>query len=136
MALNLSRNTKVFVSSVNGVTSAGGNVVTVDVIGGTNTNHAVGDIITFGTTSGSGTGFKCIVAAVSGGAVSEVFIPNNFRGTGYADDDTVTSTASSGSGDNGLVLTVNGVTSGTTAEGARTGTGLFVGNEDDELQSK
>lgn len=131
MALNLSRNTKVFVSSVNGVTSAGGNVVTVDVIGGTNTNHAVGDIITFGTTSGSGTGFKCIVAAVSGGAVSEVFIPNNFRGTGYADDDTVTSTASSANGDNGLVLTVNGVTSGTTAEGTRAGTGLFVGNEDD-----
>lgn len=129
MALNLSRNTKVFVSSVNGVTAAGGNVVTVDAISGTNTNHAVGDILTFGTTSGSGTNFKCIVAAVNSGAVTEVYIPNNFRGSGYADDDTVTSTASSGSGDNGLVLTINGVTTGTTAEGSRTGLGLFKGNE-------
>ena len=131
MALNLSRNTKVFVSSVNGVTAAGGNVLTVDAIAGTNSGHAVGDILTFGTTNGSGTGFKCIVAAVSSGAVSEVFIPNNFRGTGYADNNTVTSTASTGSGANGLILTINGVTSGTTAEGSRTGTGLFVGNEDD-----
>lgn len=131
MALNLSRNTKVFVSSVNGVTSAGGNVVTVDAIGGTNTNHAVGDVLTFGTTDGSGTNFKCIVAAVTAGAVTEVYIPNNFRGSGYADDDTVTSTASTGSGDNGLVLTVNGVNSGTTAEGGRAGLGLFKGNESD-----
>ena len=131
MALNLSRNTKVFVSSVNGVTAAGGNVLTVDAIAGTNSGHAVGDIITFGTTNGSGTGFKCIVAAVSGGAVSEVFIPNNFRGTGYTDNNTVTSTASTGSGANGLILTINGVTSGTTAEGGRTGTGLFIGNEND-----
>ena len=131
MALNLSRNTKVFVSSVNGVTAAGGNVLTVDQIAGTNSGHAVGDIITFGTTNGSGTGFKCIVAAVSGGAVSEVFIPNNFRGTGYANDNTVTSTASTGSGANGLILTINGVTAGVTAEGSRVGTGLFVGNEND-----
>jgi hypothetical protein len=131
MALNLSRNTKVFVSSVNGVTSAGGNVLTVDQIAGTNSGHAVGDIITFGTTNGSGTNFKCIVAAVNSGAVTEVFIPNNFRGSGYADNNTVTSTASTGSGANGLILTINGVTSGTTAEGGRTGTGLFVGNEND-----
>ena len=110
MALNLSRNTKVFVSSVNGVTSAGGNVQSIDgSISGTNTNHAVGDIITFGTTSGSGTGFKAIVKDVSSGAVVDVFIPNNYRGTGYADNDTVTSTASTGSGDNGLVLTINDV---------------------------
>ena len=131
MALNLSRNTKVFVSSVNGVTSAGGNVLTVDQIAGTNSGHAVGDILTFGTTNGSGTGFKCIVAAVNSGAVTEVFIPNNYRGTGYADNNTVTSTASTGSGANGLILTINGVTSGSTAEGSRTGTGLFVGNEND-----
>ena len=131
MALNLSRNTKVFVSSVNGVTAAGGNVLTVDQIAGTNSGHAVGDILTFGTTSGSGTGFKCIVAAVNSGAVTEVFIPNNFRGTGYADNNTVTSTATTGSGANGLVLTINGVTTGVTAEGSRVGTGLFVGNEND-----
>ena len=131
MALNLSRNTKVFVSSVNGVTAAGGNVLTVDAKSGTNSGHAVGDIVTFGTTNGSGTGFKAIVAAVSSGEATEFFIPNNFRGTGYADNNTVTSTASTGSGANGLILTIAGVTSGVTADGSRTGTGLFVGNEND-----
>ena len=131
MALNLSRNTKVFVSSVNGVHASGGSVKTVDAIAGTNTNHAVGDVITFGTTNGSGTGFKCIVAAVSSGAVTEVYIPNNFRGTGYADNNTVTSTASSGSGYNGLILTINGVTSTTTEDNSRTALGLFKGNGTD-----
>ena len=131
MALNLSRNTKVFVSSVNGETSSGGGVVSFDASSGTNSGHAVGDIVTFGTTNGSGSGFKAIVAAVNSGAVTEVYVPNNFRGTGYADNNTVTSTASSGSGANGLVLTINGVTSGTTTEGSRTGTGLFKGNEKD-----
>ena len=111
MALNLSRNTKVFVSSVNGVHASGGSVKTVDVIAGTNSGHAVGDVLTFATTNGSGTGFKCIVAAVNSGAVTEVYIPNNFRGAGYADNNTVTSTASTGSGADGLVLTINGVTS-------------------------
>ena len=128
MALNLSRNTKVFVSSVNGVHASGGSVNTVDAIAGTNSGHAVGDVITFGTTNGSGTGFKCIVAAVSSGAVTEVYIPNNFRGTGYADNNTVTSTASSGSGANGLILTINGVTSTTTTDNSRTALGLFKGN--------
>ncbi len=134
MALNLSRNTKVFVSSVNGVPAAGGGVLSIDAVSGTNTNHAVGDIITFGTTSGSGTGFKCIVAAVNSGAITDVFIPNNYRGTGYADNNTVTldgSGSTTGSGNNGLVLTINGVTGTTTAEGSRTGTGLFIGNEND-----
>ena len=131
MALNLSRNTKVFVSSVNGVPAAGGGVLSIDAVSGTNSGHAVGDIITFGTTNGTGTGFKAIVAAVNSGAVTDVFIPNNYRGTGYADNNTVTSTASTGSGQNGLVLTINGVTGTTTAEGGRTGTGLFVGNEND-----
>jgi len=93
MALNLSRNTKVFVSSVNGVHASGGSVQTLDTIGGTNTNHAVGDVVTFGTTQHSGTGLKVIVAAVSGGAVTEVYIPNNFRGTGFVDNEICTSTA-------------------------------------------
>ena len=131
MALNLSRNTKVFVSSVNGVPAAGGGVLSIDAVSGTNSGHAVGDIITFATTNGSGSGFKAIVAAVNSGAVTDVFIPNNYRGTGYADNNTVTSTATTGSGQNGLVLTINGVTGTTTAEGGRTGTGLFVGNEND-----
>ena len=128
MALNLSRNTKVFVSSVNGVHASGGSVQTVDAIGGTNTNHAVGDVLTMGTTSGSGTGLKVIVAAVSSGAVTEVYIPNNFRGSGFVDNETATSTASSGSGDNGLVLTVNGVTGTTTTDNSRVALGLFKGN--------
>ena len=128
MALNLSRNTKVFVSSVNGVHASGGSVKTVDVIAGTNSGHAVGDVLTFATTNGSGTGFKCIVAAVNSGAVTEVYIPNNFRGAGYADNNTVTSTASTGSGADGLVLTINGVTSTTTTDNSRVATGLFKGN--------
>ena len=134
MALNLSRNTKVFVSSVNGVPAAGGGVLSVDNISGTNSGHAVGDIITFATSSGSGTGFKCIVAAVSSGAITEVYIPNNYRGTGFVDNETVTLDANgstTGSGANGVVLRVNGVTGTTTAQGSRTGTGLFVGNEND-----
>ena len=45
MALNLSRNTKVFVSSVNGVHTAGGCAVSFDTITG-GSGHAVGDIIT------------------------------------------------------------------------------------------
>jgi hypothetical protein len=138
MALNLSRNTKVFVSSVNGVHASGGSVQTLDTIGGTNTNHAVGDVVTFGTTSGSGTGLKVIVAAVSSGAVTEVYIPNNFRGTGFIDNEICTSTASSGSGDNGLTMVVNGVTSTVTTENSRIATGLFKGNgtHDGNAQAK
>ena len=129
MALNLSRNTKVFVSSVNGVHASGGSIVTLDGFTA-GSGHAVGDVITLGTTSGSGTGAKCIVAAVSAGGVTEVYIPNNFRGTGYADNDTVTQSATSGSGTS-FAAVVNGVTSTTTTEGSRTATGLFKGNGTD-----
>jgi len=83
-----------------------------------------------GTTSGSGTGAKVIVAAVSAGGVTEVYIPNNFRGTGYADNDTVTQSASSGSGTS-FAAVVNGVTSTTTTENSRTALGLFKGNGTD-----
>ena len=45
MALNLSRNTKVYVSSVNGVGATGGiKTVTVTTAG---SGHAVGDVISF-----------------------------------------------------------------------------------------
>ena len=128
MALNLSRNTKVFVSSVNGVHASGGSVNTLDLFSGVNENHAVGDVITFGTTSGSGTGLKAIVAAVNSGKVTELYLPNNFRGSGFVDNETATSTASSGSGTNGLIVTVNGVTSTTTTDNSRTALGLFKGN--------
>lgn len=144
MALNLSRNTKVFISTVNGVSANGGNVKTIDGatgITGTNTGHAVGDILTFGgANSGTGTGFKAIVAAISGGGstgpATEIYIPNNFRGSGYTAADTITSSASTGGGTNGLVLTIGTVTTegtntGKTVDGTRLGTGLFKGNEKD-----
>ena len=57
MALNLSRNTKVFVSSVNGVGATGG--VKTAHVSTAGTGYAVGDIVTF--TGGSGSGFKCHV---------------------------------------------------------------------------
>ena len=133
MALNLSRNTKVFVSSVNGVHRLGGSIVTLDGFTA-GSAYAVGDVITLGTTSGSGTGAKCIVAAVDGsGGVTEVYIPNNFRGTGYADNDTVTATATNDGSLAGTAFeaVVNGVTSTTTAENSRTALGLFKGNGTD-----
>ena len=65
MALNLSRNTKVFVSSVNGVGATGG--VKTCHVSTAGTGYAVGDIVTLGTTSSNGTGFKCIVKTITGG---------------------------------------------------------------------
>ena len=129
MALNLSRNTKVFVSSVNGVHASGGSIVSVDGLTA-GSGYSVGDIITM--TGGAGSGAKVIVAAVTGsGGVTEVYIPNNYRGTGYADNNALTQASVSPSGGTGFALAVDGVTSTTTAEGSRTATGLFVGNEDD-----
>ena len=56
MALNLSRNTKVFVSTVNGVTAAGGNITGLSASpGGTNNGFAVGDVLLGGTSDGNGT---------------------------------------------------------------------------------
>ena len=96
MALNLSRNTKVFVSSANGVPTAGGAFLTGHV-STAGTGYAVGDIVTLGTTSGSGANLKCIVLAITGGGstgpVSQVAIPNNFRGNGFVADETATETA-------------------------------------------
>ena len=89
MALNLSRNTKVFVSSVNGVHASGGSIVSVDGFTA-GSGYSVGDIITC-TAGGSGSGAKLIVAAVNGsGGVTEVYIPNNYRGTGFADNEALT----------------------------------------------
>ena len=134
MALNLSRNTKVFVSSVNGVPTAGGGILTA-YVSTKGTGYAVGDIVTLGTTSGSGANAKCIVLSVSGsGAVETVAIPNNFRGNGFVADETATETAvenyagtNNGSA-SGLIVTAKTVTGTTTAEGARAGTGRFRGN--------
>ena len=119
MALNLSRNTKVFVSAANGVHVSGGSLISVDGITG-GTGHAEGDVITL-----SG-GVKVVVKTVNSGAVTHVIIPNNFRGTGLTDGATLTQSATTGSG-SGFAADVDGVTS-TTAEGGRLGTGLFKGN--------
>ena len=139
MALNLSRNTKVFVSSVNGVGSTGG-VKTCHVTTA-GTGYAVGDIVTLGTTSGSGVNFKCIVASITGGGstgpVASINVPNNFRGSGFAVDETATESAvenyagTDNSSATGLVVTVDSIAATTTADGGRAGTGLFKGNEVD-----
>ena len=137
MALNLSRNTKVFVSSVNGVGATGG--VKTCHVSTAGTGYAVGDIVTLGTTSGSGTGFKCIVASITGGSstgpVATINIPNNFRGAAFVVDETATESAvqnyagTDNSGASGLVVTVDSVAGTTTTDGTRTGTGKFKGNE-------
>ena len=127
MALNLSRNTKVFVSSVNGVHTDGGCPKEFDGITG-GSGHAVGDIITCNTTSSSGAQVKVIVKAVNSGAVTEVYVPNNFRGHGFIDNETCTQTATTGSG-TGFVITVKGTpTTTVTTDNSRPGTGLFKGN--------
>ena len=72
MALNLSRNTKVFVSTANGVHASGGSLIDVDTFTG-GTGHAVGDVITLSD------GVKVIVTEITGsGVVNKVQIPNNF----------------------------------------------------------
>ena len=38
---------------------------------------------------GAGTGLQIIVAKLEWCNITEVFIPNNYRGTGYADNDAV-----------------------------------------------
>jgi hypothetical protein len=137
MALNLSRNTKVFVSSANGVPTAGGGILTA-YVSTKGSGYAVGDIVTLGTTSGSGANAKCIVLSIGGsGAVESIAIPNNFRGNGFVVDETATESAvenyagTDNSGASGLIVTVKTVTGTTTQQGARPGTGRFKGNETD-----
>ena len=120
MALNLSRNTKVFVSSVNGVHTAGGCAVAFDTITG-GSGHAVGDVITCNDQ------VKVIVKAVNSGAVTEVYVPNNFRGHALSDNDDCTQSATTGSG-TGFVIKAAGVTGTTTTDNSRPGLGLFKGN--------
>jgi hypothetical protein len=139
MALNLSRNTKVFVSSVNGVGATGG--VKTAHVSTAGTGYAVGDIVTLGTTSGSGTGFKCIVLSITGGSstgpVATIGIPNNFRGAAFAAAETATETAvenyagTNNSSASGLIVTVDSIAATLTTDGSRIGTGKFKGNEVD-----
>jgi len=139
MALNLSRNTKVFVSSVNGVGATGG--VKTCHVSTAGTGYAVGDIVTLGTTSSNGTGFKCIVKTITGGSstgpVGSIMVPNNFRGAAFAVDETATESAvqnyagTNNSGASGLIVTVDSIAATTTTDGGRIGTGKFKGNEVD-----
>jgi hypothetical protein len=136
MALNLSRNTKVYVSSVNGAPTAGGGILTAHITT-QGSGYAVDDIVTLGTSSSSGANAKCIILSVGGsGQVVTIAIPNNFRGNGWAVDETATETAveSFAGVDNssaaGLIVTVDTIqTTTVTSEGARAGTGRFKGNE-------
>ena len=130
MALNLSRNTKVFVSSVNGVSTdsnaARGAIVDLNISGGS--GFSANEVLVL--TGGTGTGAKVIVKAVDGnGAITEIYLPNNFRGSGFTNTNSLTVASGSSSG-SGAGFTVNGVTQ-TTADGGRAGLGLFKGNEKD-----
>ena len=103
MALNLSRNTKVFVSSVNGVTasaasSEGGIAGTKDHGGSASGTYAAGDILTMQKNGEVGTVCKLIVLEVSSSLPSKVAIPNNFRGKNFAANDALVQTATTGSG--------------------------------------
>ena len=130
MALNLSRNTKVFVSTVNGVkaSSGTGGLIAVDTVTA-GSGHAVGDVITL--TGGSGSGSKVVVTGVNAGAVTKVAVMNNFRGSGHSDGQAFTQSATTGSGTS-FACAADGVsTADTTFDGARTALGLFKGNERD-----
>ena len=100
MALNLSRNTQVFVSTVNGVhTSGAGGLIAVDTISNAGSGYVAGEVITL--TGGGGSGAKVVVVSVSGsGAVTQAAVMNNFRGTGHSDGQAFTQSATSGSGQN------------------------------------
>jgi len=141
MALNLSRNTKVFVSSKNGTGATGG--IRTAHISAKGTGYAVGNVVTLTSGSGGGTNAKCIVLTVNSGAVETIAIPNNFRGSGHftaaadATKGTLTETACEDklgadvSGASGLIVKVLTLAGTTTADGNRIGTGTFKGNEVD-----
>jgi hypothetical protein len=130
MALNLSRNTKVFVSSVNGVPEAGGQLLTgyISTVG---TGYAAGDRLEFSKN------FTGIAESVDGsGGVTKLNIPSNGIGNGITASEELTeatafTTAGGTSGGQDCdveVVTVGATTSPTTTEGSRTATGRFVGN--------
>lgn len=135
MALNLSRNTKVFVSSVNGVVansdSTHGGVLSLKSLAGTASGtYQVGDVLTMTGGTNSDT-MKVIVKTVGGDNLPEtVYIPNNFRGDNFQDDEALTQTANAGSSASGFTAVVDGVSAGgKTIDGSRTGLGVFKGNE-------
>jgi hypothetical protein len=132
MALNLSRNTKVFISSVNGVPTEGGQFLTGYVSAG-GANYVEGDRLKFN--GGSGADFSAIAHTVSSGAITKVAINGNGIGKSITDSDEMTEltahttagVASSGSGCTVEVVT-SGSTTAVTSEGSRIATGRFIGN--------
>ena len=138
MALNLSRNTKVYVSSVNGVptTAEGGAQFLTGYIITVGSGYAEKDRINFGTTSGSGANLMGIVTSIDGsGGVTGLAIPGNGIGEDFVVDEAATEStaydidgdASSGTGCIVKIKTV-GSTTAVTTNGSRTATGRFIGN--------
>jgi len=129
MALNLSRNTKVFVSSVNGVPTAGGQFLT-GYISTAGTGYVAGDRLEFSNN------FTGIAETVSSGGVTKLNINSNGIGDSIAASAELTEAtafttlgvASSGQDCDVEVVTVGTTTSPTTTEGSRAATGRFVGN--------
>jgi len=134
MALNLSRNTKVFVSSVNGVPTAGGQFLTGYISAG-GSNYVVGDRLLFRGAVTQDVYFTGIVKTVSSGAVTALVINGNGVGTGIADSEALTehtahTTAGVASNGSGCIVecVTSGSTTAVTTEGSRAATGKFVGN--------
>ena len=129
MALNLSRNTQVFISTVNGVHVNGGGAIEVDTITA-GTGHAVNDVITCGT---GATAVSVIVTSVNGsGGVTGITLANNGRGSGSKSNNAALSqTTTSGSGSNFACIIDGDNAQTTTRDGGRTPLGLFKGNERD-----
>lgn len=145
MAINLSRETKVYLSTVNGVhaTSAGtnkGGIQTISVHSGGTSGYEVGDLLVQNSASdstGSGVGARVYVAAVSSGVVTKVVAFNNGRGRGHAAADRITFPTAQVVKGTGNSATVSGTVQldvdavgadNATVDGARTGLGLFRGN--------
>lgn len=144
MALNLSRETKVYLSKVNGVpthTNGKGILKAALTTGGTS-GYEVGDILVQSGSDGNGTGARFVVAAVSSGAVTQIFIPNNGRGQNHSNGDVLTFAAGTNVKGEGNSATMSGsvtctvdasagVGGTTTVDGARSALGLFKGNGTD-----
>ena len=133
MALNLSRNTKVFVSSVNGVHADGGQFLT-GYISTAGSSNAVGDRIILGNTDSDGVNLYGIVTSVSSGGVTGLAIPGNGSGNGFVVDEEATTNASidtdgADAGGAGCVVTVKTVGTagsglGVTSNGSRKATNV------------
>jgi len=137
MALNLSRETRVYLSKANGVHASGSGIKTASVTSGGTSGYKVGDVLVQSGTDGSGTGARFRVAAVSSGVVTHVFVPNNGRGSGHAASDVITCAAGGNTsidsstlvGD--VTVTVGSIGGTTTVDGSRSALGLFKGNGTD-----